>query len=110
MTDTGRMYGTVDAARMAGVSVRQLAHWAARGYLRPVRVPGLGQGGKQLQWDERDIDAAAKFGALSAALGGGGGLLWTFAQALTVPRGIDEAVGVIVEVGQFVVTIEVQRA
>ena len=108
---TGTVYGTVDAARLAGVTVRQLNHWAARGYLRPARVPDPRNGGTMLQWDERDIDAAAKFGALSTALGGGQGLLWTFAQALAARRVTDEeAVGILLEVGRFVVTVEVSRA
>ena len=109
MVDTASMYGTIDAARMAGVSVRQLNHWAARGYLRPERVPDARNGGTMLQWDERDIDAAARFGALSAALGGGGGLLWRFAQALAAARGSDDAVGIIMEEGRFTVTIEVRE-
>ena len=109
MVDTAAMYGTIDAARMAGVSVRQLNHWAARGYLRPARVPDARNGGTMWQWDDRDIDAAARFGALSAALGGGGGLLWTFAQALVAQRGTDEAVGVIMQQGRFTVTIQVEE-
>lgn len=102
------MVGTIDAARLAGVTVRQLNHWAARGYLRPHRE-GDGSQGTRLRWDARDVEAAARFGALSAALGGGRGMLWTFAQALAVEGTEEEAVGVLMEVGGFTVTVEVRR-
>ena len=105
---TGETFGTIDAARKAGVTVRQLNHWAARGYLRPIAVSAPGHAGMKWQWDERDIDAAARFGALSAALGGEQGLLWTFARALAVPRATDDAVGVMMDVGRFRVTVEVR--
>ena len=103
---------TVEAARLAGVTVRQLTHWADAGYLRPMRTKGDklgGHAGVRLRWDARDIDAAARFGALSAALGlgnGGVGVLRTFASALAVPYG--EAVGVLVEAGRFTVSVEVR--
>ena len=107
-----RLVGTVEAAVLAGVTVRQLNHWAACGYLRPLRVGG-GRGGQgtQWQWDERDVAAAARFGALSSALGGGRGLLLTFAQQLAA-RELDdqEAVGVMLDEGRFTVTVEVRRA
>lgn len=110
MTDTATTYGTIDAARMAGVTVRQLNHWAQCGYLRPIRETGhhTGQGGVMLRWDTRDIDAAARFGALSAALAGGKDLLWTFAQALT--REHDEVVGILMDEGRFTVSVEVRDA
>jgi hypothetical protein len=109
MTNTNtQTYGTIDAAAIAGVTVRQLNHWAKCGYLRPLRETGnhVGHGGVVLRWDMRDIDAAARFGALSAALAGGRDLLWTFAQALTAPYG--EAVGIVMDEGRFTVSIEVR--
>ena len=106
MTDT--YYGTIDAARLAGVSVRQLTHWADLGYLRPIREVGHGYGGKRYQWDMRDIDAASRFGALSAALGlGGSRMARTFSRTLAVPYDPD-LVGVMVDVGRFTVTVEVR--
>lgn len=109
MVDTVQTYGTIDAAAMAGVTVRQLNHWAAEGYLRPERIVGPGRGSVQLRWDQRDIDAAARFGALSAALDGGSGLLWRFAEALTAPHDTDDAVGIILDEGRFTVSVEVRR-
>jgi MerR HTH family regulatory protein len=101
-------WSTVEAAARAGVTVRQLTYWADRGYLRPERVVrGAGRGEHAWRWDETDIDAAARFGALAAALGSGRFLLTTFAQALAVPYG--DAVGILIDEGRFTVSIEVRR-
>ena len=102
-------WSTIDAAARAGVTVRQLTQWADRGYLRPERVTrDAGRGEHALRWDARDIDAAARFGALSAALGRNRrAVRTTFAQALALPHG--DAVGIMFDYGRFAVSIEVRR-
>lgn len=109
MTTTSEAtYSTIEAARMAGVSVRQLTHWADRGYLRPIRTGTGASSGSRLRWDSRDVDAAARFGALSAALTGTH-LLRVFSQALACTHEAD-VVGVLLDRGAFTVSVEVRDA
>jgi hypothetical protein len=109
MTTNGAVYySTVDAARMAGVTIRQLNHWAACGYLRPHREGSGSHQGTRLRWDERDIDAAARFGALASLVvptKQPSELLVAFARRLALPY--DEAVGILVDLGRFSVVVEV---
>jgi len=60
MTDETR--NTVEAAKLANVSVRQLNHWAACGYLRPI---GGGSSGKRYRWPIGEIDLAETLGVFS---------------------------------------------
>ena len=106
--ETTADYSTFDAAVLAGVTVRQLTHWAASGYLRPLRTGKGDSSGSRLRWDVQDIEAAARFGALSAALGSGHHVLRVFSQALAIPH--EDAVGVMLQEGRFTVTIEVRSA
>jgi hypothetical protein len=57
---------TIDAAKEAHVSVRQLNHWAATGYLHPRRDPGGGFG--NWAWPVEEVDRAEMLGVLSRAL------------------------------------------
>jgi hypothetical protein len=102
---------TAEAALRAGVTVRQLNHWASRGYVRPLRANGAGHGGTRLRWEARDVTAAGRLGALSQALGLGAGpgadLLGRFAQSLAVHHG-DDAAGVLVLVGDYEVELTVR--
>jgi hypothetical protein len=59
---------TIDAAREAGVSVRQLNHWAATGYLHPRREAGAGYAGSCLVWPVEEVDRAEMLGVLSRAI------------------------------------------
>lgn len=102
-------YTTVEAARIAGVSVRMLRHWEAVGYLRAQRTEGHGTGyaSQVLAWDEDDIEAAAYLGAVSRAMGqSGANLMQLFAHALAVPHG--DNVGVSVDSTNYTVTVEVR--
>jgi hypothetical protein len=56
---------TVEAAKIAHVSVRQLHRWTERGYLHPAVEPGPGQGYKHLLWYSADIDDAEILGVIS---------------------------------------------
>jgi hypothetical protein len=98
---------TIEAAARAGVSVRQLTEWADRGYLRPLRQGNGDQQGTRWRWEARDIDAAARFGALSHALRSPRWLFTTFGQAFTLPHG--DAVGILMDCGRFAVSIEVRH-
>jgi hypothetical protein len=60
-----RTYSTVEAARMARVSMRQLGHWAERGYVTPSRVDGHGYAGRSLRWTVGDVDRAEMLGVIS---------------------------------------------
>jgi hypothetical protein len=100
-------YSTIDAARMAGVTIRQLNHWASCGYLRPLRI-GTGQQGTRLRWNADDVDAAARFGALaSLVVNGGQPLLKCFAQRLAIGD-YGGAVGVVIDLGRFNVCVVVE--
>ena len=59
---------TVEAARAARVTVRQLGHWADRGYLQPVHVAGQGYAGRALRWSPADVDRAEMLGVVSRTL------------------------------------------
>jgi hypothetical protein len=82
-------YSTVEAAALAGITVRQANHWAARGYVRPERVGGTGSG-YRLRWMREDVEKCAMLGALSRVLGlgpnGSGEPLGAFAMKLAVQR------------------------
>ena len=108
---TAPTFGTIEAARMAGVTVRQLNYWAARGYLQPVREIARDDHGTRWVWSGRDVDAAARFGALSNALGLGSSarLLREFAERLAGVDAYAEAVTVILEAGRFIVTVKVSE-
>ena len=112
MTTTTATYSTVEAAQRAGVTVRQLRGWYADGYLRPELVRG-GRIGRALRWDQTDIDSAAVLGAVTDALYLGplpnnrASIMRLFAIALAIRKGAP--VGVIQEVGDYEVTIEVRR-
>jgi hypothetical protein len=71
---------------LAHVTKRQLNDWADRGIITPLRENGCqgGKGGLSLRWTEPMVARAAALGALSRALGLGGGvdLLRLFAGAL----------------------------
>jgi hypothetical protein len=104
-------YSTIEAARVAGITVRQANHWAVRGYVRPERVNGSGSG-YRLRWSDEDVSKAAMLGALSRVLGQGpdgtGEPLRTFAAKLAVQRGAGVC-GVLVDDGRgYEVTIEVR--
>lgn len=59
---------TIDAARQANVSVRQLRHWAQCGYLHPTKTARPRQGAHTLTWSAGDIDRAELLGVLSRAV------------------------------------------
>jgi DNA-binding transcriptional MerR regulator len=90
---------TIDAAAAAHVSVRQLRHWAACGYVRPIRED-VGRG--RYLWTERDIEHAAMLGALARTS------LELFAMQLAV-NGERERCGVIRTDGPYEVLITVRR-
>ena len=54
---------TVEAARLAHVTVKQLRSWSARGFVQPVRD------GEALAWPVGEIDRAELLGVLGRALG-----------------------------------------
>lgn len=58
---------TVAASRLAKVTVRQLNHWAASGYLHPRREPGAGQGGTFV-WPPEEVDRAEMLGILARVM------------------------------------------
>jgi hypothetical protein len=67
MTDT--TLSTVDAAKRARVTVRQLNHWATQGYVHPDRVERhAGRGGHAQRWTPGEIDVAEMLGILSRQL------------------------------------------
>jgi hypothetical protein len=69
MTDAARtLRTTVEAAKAARVTVRQLGHWADRGYLRPVRVDGQGHAGHSLRWNVGDVERAEMLGVVSRTI------------------------------------------
>jgi len=59
---TDEPVNTVQAAKMANVSVRQMNHWAACGYLRPI---GGGSSGRPYRWTVGEIDLAETLGVFS---------------------------------------------
>jgi hypothetical protein len=103
---------TIEAAGVAHVTVRQLTHWATRGYVRPAREIGAGRTGWRYRWSEDDVADAAMLGALSHALGLGAhptdDVMRRFALALAVSRD-DDGCGILVEHGRYEVCIEVRR-
>jgi hypothetical protein len=61
---------TADAAKAAGVTVRQLGHWAQCGYVRPEVVQGRVAGpGKAYRWSTAEVDLAEMLGVVSRQLG-----------------------------------------
>ena len=67
VTDT--TLSTVDAASRAGVTVRQLNHWAAQGYVVPEIVHGTpGRGGIGKRWSVGEVDVAELLGVFSRQL------------------------------------------
>jgi hypothetical protein len=99
-------YTTIEAARLAGVTVRQIRHWADCGYLRPERHNGKGHGGVVFSWDTRDVTDAAILGAVSAALGHRN-LLQSFAYSLATKHSARK-VGILIDTGAYTVTVEVR--
>ena len=59
---TEETVNTVAAAHIARVSVRQLNHWAACGYVRPIGNRGIGNPDR---WTVGEIDVAEMLGAFS---------------------------------------------
>jgi hypothetical protein len=112
MTTEAPTFTTVEAAQRAGVTVKQLRGWYADGYLRPTLTRG-GRIGRALRWDQVDIDSAAVLGAVTDALYLGptpnnrASIMRLFACALAIRKGAP--VGVIQEVGDYEVTIEVRH-
>ena len=101
-------FGTIEAARMAGVTVRQLQYWAARGYLQPVREITSDERGARWVWSGRDVDAAARFGALSNALGlGQSARLFARLAAVIGDAPYEQTVALVLDVGRFTVRVEV---
>lgn len=68
MTDTAIWKPTIIAARDANVTIRQLNHWTASGYVHPTVAPGQGHGGRRLRWSIGDIDRAELLGVFSRTL------------------------------------------
>ena len=68
MTEAGIWKPTLIAARDAGVTIRQLNHWTACGYVHPTVAPGRGHGGRRLRWSVGDIDRAELLGVFSRTL------------------------------------------
>ena len=70
MTEDRDLYPTVEAAGLAGVTVRQLRSWADSGYLRPARHNGHGRGlaSTVLAWPIGEVDRAEILGVLSRQL------------------------------------------
>ena len=81
MTDDRTLRTTVEAAKAARVTVRQLGHWAERGYLSPQHVNGQGYGGRALRWPVGEVDRAEMLGVVSRTVAHGD-LLARFAAAL----------------------------
>jgi hypothetical protein len=100
-------YTTIEAARLAGVSVRQIRHWADCGYLRPERTNGVGHAGVVFAWDSRDVSDAAILGAVSAALGHRN-LLQSFAYSLATKHSARK-VGILIDTGAYTVSVEVRE-
>jgi hypothetical protein len=81
MTEDRTLRTTVEAAKVARVTVRQLGHWADCGYLQPLHVDGQGHAGRSLRWTVADVDRAEMLGVVSRTLAHTD-LLARFAKAL----------------------------